>query len=115
MNLFFVDTGQAERLVRALSPFAPHVAEELWSRLGHAGGISRVPWPVADTSYLVSDEIELVVQVNGKVRGRTRMARGADEETVVQAARAAVTGWLEDKQLVKTVVVPGRLVSFVVR
>ncbi|MEE8467515.1 MAG: hypothetical protein V3T22_03625, partial [Planctomycetota bacterium] len=76
---------------------------------------SRAPWPVVDEKFLVADEIELVVQVNGKVRGRTRLARGADEETVIGAARAVVTHWLEHKQLVKTVVVPGRLVSFVVR
>jgi len=110
-----MDRSQAERLVCALAPFAPHVAEELWSRLGHTEGITRAPWPDADESFLVSDEIELVVQVNGKVRGRTRMARGAEEQTIIEGARAAVTDWLEDKQLVKTIVVPGRLVSFVVR
>ena len=106
---------QAERFVLALSPFAPHVAEELWSRLGHERSLAHVPWPTYDPAHLVEDEIEFVIQVNGKLRGKVRCAKDAEQDAVVEAARAEVPSWLEDKQVVKTVVVPGRLVNFVVR
>jgi leucyl-tRNA synthetase len=110
-----MDKGQAERFVLALAPFAPHMAEELWSRLGNEGGIARAPWPKVDARHLEDDEIELGVQVLGKLRGKARVAKGALESDVVAAARASVPQWLEGKTVVKTVVVPGKLVNFVVR
>ena len=106
---------QAERLVLALSPFAPHVAEELWERLGHQPSIARARWPEVDTSHLEEDDFELVVQVLGKVRGKTRASRTASKDDLEALARQAVASHLEGKQLIKTVVVPGRLVNFVVR
>ncbi len=105
---------QAERFVLALSPFAPHVAEELWSRLGHAESLSRAPWPEVDERYLTSDEIEVMVQVNGKLRGKVTVAKDAAKDAVAAAAAEVVPSWLEGKELKKTVVVPGRLVNFVV-
>jgi len=107
--------SQAERLLCALSPFAPHVTEELWSRLGHTGGIARAAWPKVDESKLVDETIELVVQVMGKLRARVHVAPDAAEEDVIAAAKAGVPEWLEGKNLVKTIHVPGRLVNFVVR
>ena len=107
--------SQAERFVLALAPFAPHMAEELWERLGHGPTIAYVPWPEADPTQLEEDDFELVVQVLGKVRGRTRAPRSADKQELETRAREVVASWLEGKQLVKTVVVPGRLVNFVVR
>ena len=107
--------SQAERFVLALSPFAPHVCEELWNRLGHGESLARAPWPAVEERYLVDDEIELVVQVNGKVRGRVKAPAAADENELERLAFAGVGGQLEGKQRVKTVVVPGRLVNFVVR
>ena len=112
-----MDRGQAERLVRALSPFAPHLCEELWERLGCSGSrsITEAPWPEVDERYLISDEIELVVQVNGKVRGRTRVAADAERESLEAAGREAVAHVLAGVEVIKTVVVPGRLVNFVTR
>jgi leucyl-tRNA synthetase len=107
--------SQAERFVLALAPFAPHVAEELWERLGHAGGVTRAPWPRWDPAFLEEDTFELVVQVLGKVRGRVAAPRGAAEEDLKALAAAAAASWLDGKTVVKTVVVPGRLVNFVVR
>jgi leucyl-tRNA synthetase len=107
--------GQAERFVLALSPFAPHVAEELWSRLGNPGSLARERWPRADPAFLEADEIDYVVQVNGKLRGKARVAKDAAQPDVERAARDAVTQWLDGKQLVKTVVVPGRLVNLIVK
>jgi len=110
-----LDGDQLSRFVRALAPFAPHVAEELWRRMGHAESIARAAWPRVDATYLVEDRFELVVQVQGKVRARADAPRSASREELAEVARAAAARWLEGRQVVKTVVVPGRLVNFVVK
>ena len=106
---------QGERFVLALSPFAPHLCEELWSRLGHGASLAQAAWPTYDPAYLVEDEVEIVIQVNGKLRAKITCAKDAAKDDVAAAATAAVPSWLEGKQVVKTVVVPGRLVNFVVK
>ena len=106
---------QASRFVRVLAPFAPHVAEELWERMGETAPLSRAPWPLADPRYLVEDEIEIAVQVLGRLRGTARIRKDADRGSQESAAREAVRSHLEGKELVKVVVVPGKLVNFVVR
>jgi leucyl-tRNA synthetase len=106
---------QADRLVRALAPFAPHLAEELWQRLGHTDSITRAAWPKPDPAYLEDDDFELVVQVLGKVRGRTRAPRAAGQAQLEELARTAVAAHLAGREVLKTVIVPGRLVNFVVR
>ncbi len=109
--------SQAERFVLMLSPFAPHLAEELWERLGHtaAGSLSHEPWPKVDPRMLEDDTLELGVQVGGKLRGRIRAPKDAPQAVLLELARAEVGEWLAGKELVKSVVVPGRLVSFVVK
>jgi leucyl-tRNA synthetase len=107
--------SQAERLVLALAPFAPHVCEELWRRLGNEGSLARAPWPKVRREFLEDDEVEIPVQVNGKLRGRTRAAKTAAEGELVASAKTAVGPWIEGKEVVKTVVVPGRLVNLIVR
>jgi leucyl-tRNA synthetase len=106
-----------ETLLRLLNPFTPHVCEELWARLGHAQGLVREAWPVADAAALHEDAVELAVQVNGKVRGRVVVPREAGEEQIRARALAEprVAEHLEGKRVVKCVVVPGRLVSVVVQ
>jgi leucyl-tRNA synthetase len=106
---------QAGRLVRALAPFAPHVAEELWARLGNGTSISHAPWPAVDERYLVEDAFELVVQVNGKVRGKVSAPKDADKGALEALAAGTVEAQLEGMERVKTIVVPGRLVNFVVK
>ncbi|MFM8626870.1 MAG: leucine--tRNA ligase [Actinomycetota bacterium] len=107
----------AEPLVQMLSPLCPHLAEELWSLLGHSGSITHVPFPAADPGLLVEDSVEVPVQVNGKVRGRITVAVGADEDTHTAAAMAVdnVQSAIAGKQIVKTVVIPGRTVNIVVK
>jgi leucyl-tRNA synthetase len=107
--------SQAERFVSALSPFAPHVAEELWRRLGHADSVARASWPKPDPAYLEDETFELVVQVLGKMRGKVTAPRAASEDDLKALALGAVEKWLEGKTVVKAIVVPGRLVNFVVR
>ncbi len=104
-------------LLPLLSPFAPHIAEELWQRLGFSGQASTQPWPVHDDACLVENEIELVVQVNGKVRERLTVSKQATTGEIEQAARAS-TKVLEatiGMEIVKVIVVPGKLVNIVAK
>jgi leucyl-tRNA synthetase len=104
-----------ESLVLLLSPFTPHLSEELWERLGHAGGVDAAGWPAFDAEASLEDAIEIPVQVNGKVRGRVSVPRGSSEEEIRAAAFAAVASYLDGMEIVKVVVPNGRLVSLVVR
>jgi leucyl-tRNA synthetase len=106
-----------ETQVVLLAPFTPHVAEEMWARLGHREGLVDHPWPEADPDVAREASLELAVQVNGKVRGHVVVAQDADDETIRRAAAAElrIAEHLKGRKLVKAVVVPGRLVSFVVR
>ncbi len=107
--------SQAERFLLALAPIAPHVCEELWQRLGNQGSICLAPWPKVDARYLIDDEVELAVQVNGRVRARVKVAREATGVEVEQAALQAAGTWAEGKIVVRTVVVPGKLVNLIVQ
>ncbi|GAA4599927.1 leucyl-tRNA synthetase [Actinoplanes octamycinicus] len=109
-----VSREAVEPLVLMLSPFAPHLAEELWSKLGHTGTLAYADFPQADPAQLVADSITYPVQVNGKVRGRVEVAPDTPEEEVRAQALAAVTEALAGKDPKKVIVVKGRLVSVVV-
>jgi leucyl-tRNA synthetase len=100
-----------------LAPLAPHLAEEVWARLGHAESLAYEPFPDPDPAYLVEEEVEIVVQVNGKVRGRVKVPAGASEADHEAAARAdeRVAAQLEKVDVLKVIVVAGRLVNFVTR
>jgi leucyl-tRNA synthetase len=109
--------GEAlETVVRLLAPFVPHLAEELWECLGHKGGLDAAGWPSWDAAALVEDEKTIVVQVNGKVRGKVTVPAAADEELVRQTALADpnVARCIGGQTVHKVVVVPGRLVNVVV-
>jgi leucyl-tRNA synthetase len=105
-----------EPMVLLLSPLAPHVSEELWSRLGHRDSLATEPFPEADPALLVDETVELPVQVNGKVRARVHVPADADAATLEAAARAdeRVAALLDGTTVRKVVAVPGRLVNFVV-
>ncbi len=105
-----------EALVRMLSPFAPHMAEEIWEALGHSGGTVTAGWPEFDPAVAKADEIVIPVQVNGKLRGRLTVPAGASDDELRDAALAdpQVRPYLAGKQVKKVVVVAGKLVSVVV-
>lgn len=105
-----------ENITLLISPFAPHIAEELWTELGHDAGIMNADWPIVNEEALKRDEIELVVQVNGKTRDKIKVSAEASKEDIEAAALAAekVQSWLEDKTIRKVIVVPGRLVNIAV-
>ncbi len=111
-----VPRAAVEPLVLMLAPLAPHLAEELWLRLGHTTSLAHGPFPEADPAYLVEDTVEYVVQVNGKVRGRVMVAADADEDAVIAAALAdeKVQAFLAGVTPRKVIVVAGRLVNLVV-
>ena len=104
-----------ETVILLLNPFTPHVCEEMWARLGHSEGLVRASWPALDEEAAREDEVELAVQVNGKVRGRIKVAREPEEETVRRKALEEVADQVRGKQVVKVLVIPGRLVSVVVK
>jgi leucyl-tRNA synthetase len=103
-------------LLRVLYPIAPHISHGLWGELGFAGDIGDAPWPSVDSAALETDEIELVLQVNGKLRGHVRAPKAAGREQIEKLALAheAVARFAEGQPVKKVVVVPGRLVNVVV-
>jgi leucyl-tRNA synthetase len=106
----------AEPMVLMLAPLAPHIAEELWHRLGHQDSLAWQPFPAVDERFLVEDTIEIPVQVNGKVRSVVSVPTAADRAEVEAAARAdeKVVAALAGRAVRRVVVVPGRLVNLVV-
>ena len=110
------DRAMIQDLVVMLAPFAPHFAEENWERLGNTGSVFAAGWPKWDEKLVVSAEIEIPVQVNGKTRSRVRVARGSDEATVLSAALAdeTVKKFVAGKDIRKVIYVPDRLINIVV-
>jgi leucyl-tRNA synthetase len=110
--------GEAvDALVRLISPFSPHMAEELWEMLGHNRGLTAAGWPAFDEDAAREEAIEVPVQVNGKVRGRITVPADATDEDIEAAALSSpqIQANIEGRQVVKTIVARGRLVSLVVR
>ncbi|MGG2072675.1 leucine--tRNA ligase [Lysinibacillus irui] len=112
-----IPTAYAEGFVKMLAPIAPHIAEELWQLLGHEGTISYAQWPTYDEAKLVDDEVEVAVQVAGKVRAKIVVAKDASKEDIEKVALAdeKVQEYMAGKSLVKVIVIPGKLVNIVVK
>jgi leucyl-tRNA synthetase len=102
-------------LLILLAPFAPHLAEELWQKLGGTGSVHRQRWPVADPAALIRDTIPLVIQIKGKVRGNLEVPADADKATLEKLALESEVAlrWLEGKAPSRVIVVPGKLVNLV--
>ena len=109
--------GDMKTLITLLSPFAPHVAEELWEMLGGEGFVCRQSWPAYDESKTVADTVQMAVQVNGKVRANILVPADADDGAIIAAAQAdpKVQKFTQGMALVKTIVVPKRLVNLIVK
>jgi leucyl-tRNA synthetase len=103
-------------LLRLMAPVAPHIAEELWMRIGNAYSIHQQPWPVADETLAAEEEVELVIQVNGKLRDKVTVPVDADESTLRELALNSerVLDFVGNKTVRKVIVVPGKLVNVVV-
>jgi len=107
----------ADGLVQLLAPIAPHMMEELWSKLGHEGSISYAAWPTYDESKLVSDTVEIIVQVNGKLRDKIEVANGTAKDELEKLATTdeKVQKFIDGKKIVKVIVIPNKIVNIVVK
>ncbi len=116
MKLERVPTEPLETLAKLLHPFAPHLGEELWEMLGQPASIQKQPWPVYDPDLCEEDEVEVPVQINGRVRGRITLPRDADQAQAVAAAQADpdLAAHLEGKTLRKTIWVPAKILNLIV-
>jgi leucyl-tRNA synthetase len=113
----FVLKEAVESLVQMLAPFCPHAADALWEMMGHSGFLISSMWPSHDPEIAREDMVNLAVQVNGKVRAQVTVPADSEAAAILAAVREneKVKGYLEGKQIVKEVVVPGKIVSFVVK
>ncbi len=111
-----VYTEGIKTLIQLLAPFAPHIADELWQMTGHTDSIHTQTWPKFDAAALVADEIPLVIQIMGKTRGTIQVPAQADRQALEQYARESevVQRYIEGKEIKKVIVVPGKLVNFVI-
>lgn len=110
-----IDKSCIDTLLILLAPFTPHIAEELWSQMGHAGSVFSSKWPEADASKLVVDEITLPLQINGKFRENMIIDADADKDTVVGKAKEILASRLEGKTIVKEIYVPKKIVNIVIK
>ena len=120
LNEFYdkgVNKAEYKTFLALLNPFAPHITEELWQQLGENGLLSVAPWPQYDESKTVESTVEMAVQVNGKLKGTIKLAADADKQAAIDAALAEekVQHAIEGKQIVKQIVVPGKIVNIVVK
>lgn len=115
-ELHAFDTEIAEVMVKLLAPIAPHWAEELWqSELGHTDSVHHQDWPDFDPQAAKADEVELAVQINGKVKARIMVATDADEDSIREVALSAAASATDGKDIKKVIVIPGRLVNIVAK
>jgi len=116
MKLEKLPRRELEQFLLLLAPFAPHIAEELWEQMGHERSLAYEPWPRYDAQKTLEDQVEIVLQVNGKVRGKLLIPQGADQANVEKLARedANVQRHLEGKQVRRVIVVPNKIVNIVV-
>mgnify|MGYP006279392075 CR=1 FL=1 len=106
-----------EPFVLLLAPYAPHLGEELWAKLGHEPSVSQVSWPAYDPALTVDEEVTIVLQINGKVRSKTTVPAGTDRAELERIALAneRIQEWVEGKEVVKVIAVPDKLVNVVIR
>ena len=116
VNMPLLDRA-VKSMILVLSPFTPHICEELWSELGEESRVFEAAWPEFDESALVLDEVEIVVQINGKLKDKLTMSKDASNEELEKAARSSdkVKEVVGELSIVKAVIIPGKLVNFVVK
>ncbi|MCL2571016.1 MAG: leucine--tRNA ligase [Defluviitaleaceae bacterium] len=110
-----IDRETLEALAILISPFAPHMGEEIWERLGHKDSVFAQTWPSYDPEMLKSDTVEIAMQMNGKLRGNVSIPAKASKDEAIAAAKAALGDKLDGVEIVKEIYVPGRIVNFVVK
>ena len=116
VNMPLLDIA-VKSMILVLSPFTPHICEELWSELGEESRVFEAAWPEFDESALVLDEVEIIVQINGKLKDKLTMSKDASNEELEKAARSSdkVKEVVGELSIVKAIIIPGKLVNFVVK
>lgn len=119
-DLYKIDTLPREvweALIKMLSPYAPHMCEELWQRAGHEPSLAYVAWPTYDEKLTIDDEVMMIMQVNGKVRAKCMMARDTSKEDMIALTleQPNIQKWIDGKTIVKQIAIPGKLVNLVVK
>jgi leucyl-tRNA synthetase len=110
-----IDKATLEALTILLAPFAPHMAEEIWERLGNSATVFAQKWPVYDEAKLISDTIEIAMQIGGKLRGNIQIPTNAEKDAVLALAREALADKLAGSTIIKEIYVPNKIVNFVVK
>ena len=110
-----ITKDELEIFIKLLSPFAPHLTEEIWASLGNEGFLSVAKWPEYDEAKTVDDEIEVAVQVNGKTREVVKVSKDIDKDGAINAGKEAVSKWLEGAAIVKEIYIPGKIVNIVIK
>jgi leucyl-tRNA synthetase len=112
-----IDREVGEKFILILSPFAPHIAEEIWERFGHNNTLAYEPWPEYDEELIKEDTIEIPIQVNGKLRGKITVPVNLSQNEIIQLAKQCdkILPYLENKTIIKEIYVPGKLINFVVK
>ncbi len=117
MNAANLPQSILEDFLKILAPFAPHICEEIWQKLGHTDLLCEQAWPQVNEKYLSEDQIEMIIQINGKKRGKLLVAKDADKDSIEKAAlkEESIQTYIAEKNIAKIIVVPGRLVNLVVK
>ena len=112
-----ITRGELKTFLLLLNPTAPHITEEMWENAGFGGALHAACWPIYDEAKTIDETVEIVVQLNGKLRDKIMVAAGLSKEEMEQAVLAdeKIKALLDGKQIIKTVCVPGKLVNFVVK
>ena len=110
-----ITKDELEVFIKLLSPFAPHLTEEIWAFLGNEGFLSVAKWPEYDEAKTVDDEIEVAVQVNGKTREVVKVSKDIDKDGAINAGKEAVSKWLDGATIVKEIYIPGKIVNIVIK
>jgi len=110
-----IDSASLDTLIVMLSPFAPHIAEEMWQERGNASSVFTCSWPKYDSDKLVEDTVEIAVQINGKLRGSIKVSADEPKEVVIETAKKELATRLDGVEIVKEIYVPKKIVNFVVK
>jgi leucyl-tRNA synthetase len=110
-----IDKATVETMAILLAPFAPHIAEEIWERLGNTVSVFEAAWPTYDKSKLMRDTVTYAIQVNGKLRDSMEVAVSLDKDCVIAEAKKTLGVKLNNMEIIKEIYVPNRIVNFVVK
>ena len=114
-NLKNINSEEYKILLRILNPFAPHITEELWEECNFEPNIESSPWPTFNEKDLVQNEVEIAVQINSKIVGRTKICTTASQEEIEAKVKKEFEPKFANKQIIKSILIPSRLINFIIK